>query len=86
MEGVFIRHSKKIYNNSLISLTVTAEEKFEGRTVTDRLIRLSILYSEDIFSLTIRQDAKDVPNQMKQKKEIGYATGKVLRDQGLRTL
>ncbi len=49
---------------------MTAGKEFEGCTVTDRLNRLSILYSKDAFSLTIRQIAKGVPNQIKQKKKL----------------
>jgi len=50
----------------------------EGCTVTDRLNRLLILYSEDLFSPTIRQIAKSVPNQIAQKKKLVIAGCKVL--------
>ncbi len=49
---------------------MTAGKEFEGCTVTDRLNRLSILYSKDAFSLTIRQIANGVPNQIKQKNKL----------------
>ncbi len=65
---------------------MTAGKEFEGRTVTDRLNRLSILYSEDIFSPTIRQNAKGIPNQIKQKKKFGCTVGKALQGKGIHIL
>ncbi len=67
-------------------LPVTVGKEVEGRTVTDRLKRLLILYSEDIFSSIKIEIAKSVPNQIKQKRKPVIASCKVLRGQGIRTL
>ncbi len=65
---------------------MTAGKEIEGRTVTDRLNRLSILYSEDIFLPTIRRKAKSIPSEMKQEEKLIVAGCKMLWNQGIRTL